>query len=221
MCLRSFAELHAAFWGWTAEQREALLPTRLHPYLAPGGAARTRALNAASISPARRVAPELFTREHAQLCRLAIEKWDGLIDTWYREPLTLIHGDSHLANCFEYPTPEGPRMGLIDFQGLQWCQGIRDVQYHLINSLEPELLAEHEDALIEAYLAELRKRGIALDVVDARDQYRALSFQTLMVAVVTIGLGSLTERDETVRTVLRRSLAAIDRLGFGDWLAGL
>jgi hypothetical protein len=42
-----------------------------------------------------------------------------------------------------------------------------------------------------------------------------------MVAVVSIGLGSLTERADTVRTVLRRSVAAIDRLGFGDWLAGL
>jgi hypothetical protein len=49
----------------------------------------------------------------------------------------------------------------------------------------------------------------------------ARSFQTLMVAVVSIGLGSLTERDDTVRTVLRRSVAAIDRHGFGDWLARL
>jgi hypothetical protein len=42
-----------------------------------------------------------------------------------------------------------------------------------------------------------------------------------MVAVVSIGLGSLTERDETVRTVLRRSVAAIDRLKFGEWLEAL
>ena len=52
-------------------------------------------------------------------------------------------------------------------------------------------------------------------------QYRALSFQTLMVALVSLGLGSMIEREETVRTVLRRSVAAIERLGFGDWLAGL
>ena len=112
-------------------------------------------------------------------------------------------------------------MGMLDFQGLQWCKGIRDVQYHLINSLEPEVLAEHEDELIDCYIAELRRYGIELDGSDAREQYRALSFQTLMVAVVSIGLRSLTERDETIRTVLRRSVAAIDRLGFGDWLAGL
>jgi hypothetical protein len=181
----------------------------------------TRALNSAAISPAHEAAPDLFTQDHMDVCRLAIEKWDALMDAWYSEPLTLIHGDSHLANCFEYPTPEGPRMGMIDFQGLQWCQGIRDVQYHLINSLEPELLADHEDELIAYYLAELGRHGIELDAADARAQYRALSFQTLMVAVVSIGLGSLTERNETVRTVLRRSVAAIDRLGFADWLARL
>jgi hypothetical protein len=221
MCLRTFAELHAAFWGWTGAQREAVLPARLHTYLAPGGSGMTRALNASAIGPAHRAAPDLFARAHAELCGLAMEKWDALMEAWYSEPLTLIHGDSHLANCFEYPTPDGPRMGMIDFQGLQWCKGIRDVQYHLINSLEPEVLAAHEDDLIDFYVAELRRHGVDLDASDAREQYRALSFQTLMVAVVSIGLGSLTERDATVRTILRRSVAAIDRLGFGSWLDGL
>jgi hypothetical protein len=221
MCLRTFAELHSAFWGWTEEQRETVLPARLHTYLAPGGRSMTRALNAAAIAPTRKAAPDLFTPEHEQICRLAIEKWDGLMEAWYSEPLTLIHGDSHLANCFEYSTPDGPRMGMIDFQGLQWCKGIRDVQYHLINSLEPDVLAAHEAELIDFYIAELGRHGIVLDPADAREQYLALSFQTLMVAAVSLGLGSLTERDETVRTILRRSLAAIDRLGFGDWIAGL
>jgi hypothetical protein len=221
LCLATFAELHAAFWGWRPAQREALLPLRLHPFLAPGGRALTRALNAAAIAPAHAAAPDLFAKRHVDLCRLAIEKWDALIEAWYSEPLTLIHGDSHLANCFEYTTPDGPRMGLIDFQGLQWCQGIRDVQYHLINSLEPEVLAEHEGELIDHYLAELGAHGIELAAEDAREQYRALSFQTLMVAVVSIGLGSLTERDETVRSVLRRSVAAIDRLGFREWLEAI
>jgi hypothetical protein len=218
LCLQTFAELHAAFWGWTAEARESVWPGRLHTTLAPGGRERTRALNAAAIEPAHRAAPDLLDRDHADLCRRAVGKWDALVDVWYREPLTLIHGDSHLANCFEYPAPDGPRIGLLDFQGLHWGQGIRDVQYHLIDSLEPALLAEHEDALIDHYLAALGRLGVQLDGTAAREQYCALSFQTLMVAVVSLGLGSLTEREETVRTVLRRSVAAVDRLGFGDWL---
>jgi aminoglycoside/choline kinase family phosphotransferase len=221
MCLRTFAELHAAFWGWTQEQRDHLVPARLHTYLGPGGREMTRALNVAAIAPAHRAAPDVFTKDHASLFRQATEKWDRLIETWYDGPLTLVHGDSHLANCFEYDSPDGPRMGMLDFQGMHWCKGIRDVQYFLINSLEPELLTRHEGELIDTYVAALADRGVALDPEAARDQYRAFSFQTLMVAVTSIGLGSLTERDATVRTVLRRSVAAIDRLGFGDWLEDL
>jgi GTPase SAR1 family protein len=76
------------------------------------------------------------------------------------------------------------------------------------------------DALAKLFSPRKARYGDPLTLVHG-DKYRAFSFQTLMVAVTTIGLGSLTERDATVRTVLRRSVAAIDRLGFGDWLEDL
>lgn len=218
--VQMLAALHAPFWDLAEVAREALLPTRLHPYLAPGGRAKMRALNAAAIDRAQRAAPQTFTREHAALAHAAIAKWDDLMAVWYGRPLTLIHGDSHLGNCFEYATPNGPRMGMLDFQGVQWGRGVRDVQYFLINSLEPELLADHEQDLIELYVAELAAHDITLDPAEARFQYRAFAFQTLMVAVVSLGAAAMTERAETVGTVLRRSVAAIDRLGFGAWLAG-
>lgn len=221
MCLRTFAELHAAFWGWSQDQREALLPARLQVYLAPGGRAKTRALNEAAIEPAHRRAPDLFRAEHVEVCRLAIRKWEALVDAWYDGALTLVHGDSHLANLFEYQTAEGPKMGMIDFQGMHWCKGIRDVQYFLINSLEPDLLAIHEEELIDFYINQLASHGVVLDPEQARYQYRGYSFQTLMVAATSIGLGTLTESDHTVRTLLRRSLAAIERLDLRSWLEAL
>jgi hypothetical protein len=221
LCLSAFAELHAAFHGFQQQRREVLLPVARHPFLPARQRAITRALNAAAIDPTRRAAPDLFPAEIAALCRRAIARWDTLMDFWYREPLTLVHGDSHLANCFEYATPAGPRMGMLDFQAVHWSKGIRDVQYFLIHSLEPELLAEHEDALIDHYLAELARQGVVLDAGEAREQYRAFSFQTLMVGVVSLGLGGLAEREATLRTVLRREVAAIERLRFGDWLDGL
>jgi hypothetical protein len=221
LCLETFARLHAAFWGTRAHEREALLPMRLHAHLAPGARARSRALAQASIGPAHKKAPDIFGAAHVAICKLALEKWDALVDAWYAEPLTLLHGDSHLANCFEYPTADGARMGMLDFQGVHWGQGIRDVQYHLIDSIDPELLAGCELSLVGDYLAALARHGVVLDRDRAWGQYRALSFQTLVVALVSLGLGSLTEREDTVRTVLHRSVAAIERLSFGDWLAGL
>ena len=181
----------------------------------------TRAMNAAAIAPAHRAAPELFTAEHAELCRLAIRKWDAVVAAWYRDPLTLIHGDSHLGNCFEYPTADGLRIGMLDFQGAQWCAGMRDVQYFAINSLEPERLAAHEDELIQHYVGELARYGALLDLETAREQYRAFSFQTLMVGVVPLGMGGMTERPETLMTVLRRGVAAVDRLDLRGWLEAL
>jgi hypothetical protein len=221
LCLETFARLHAAFWHTPAHEREALLPMRLHAHLAPGARARSRAMAQAAIGPAHRKAPDVFRAEHVETCRLALAKWDALVDAWYEEPLTLVHGDSHLANCFQYPSEAGPRIGLLDFQGVHWGQGIRDVQYHLIDSIAPERLAESEDELVDDYLAALAHHGVDLDPDRARAQYRALSFQTLVVAVVSLGLGSMTEREETMRTVLHRSVAAIERLSFGEWLAGL
>jgi Ecdysteroid kinase-like family len=192
---------------------------KLHPYLAPGGREKMRALNASAIDRAHRGAPDVFTRAHAAMAHRAIAKWDVLMAAWYSAPLTPIHGDSHLGNCFEYATPDGPRVDLLDFQGVQWCRGMRDVQYFLVDSLEPDLLAGHESELIDLYVAELAARGVELETTEARAQYRAFSFQTLMVTVVSLGLGSLTEHSETVDAILRRSVAAIDRLGFDDWLA--
>lgn len=220
-CLDTFAALHAGFWNLSASEREALLPRRLHSHLAPGARARSRALAEASIAPSHRKAPDLFRAEHVAICRMAIEKWDALVDFWFAEPLTLIHGDSHLANCFEYPSDAGPKMGLLDFQGLHWGQGIRDVQYHLIDSIDPKRLGACEDALVDHYIDTLSSHFVEIDRDLARSQYRALSFQTLVVALVSLGLGSLTEREETVRTVLHRSVAAIERLGFADWVAAL
>jgi hypothetical protein len=223
LCLDAFAKLHAAFWSTPRSERDALLPLRLHAHLAPGARARSRALAQAAIAPAHRKAPEIFRAEHVALCRRAIAKWDRLVDAWFKEPLTLVHGDSHLANCFAHATAAGPEsaMGLLDFQGVHWGQGVRDVQYHLIDSVEPDTLATCERALVDGYVDTLARHGVDVDRDVAWSQYRALSLQTLVVAMVSLGLGSLTESDATMRTVLRRSVAAMERLSFGDWLAGL
>ena len=87
----------------------------------------------------------------------------------------------------------------------------------MVNSL----LESEEEGLIRGYCAELEQRGVSLSFADAWEQYRAFSYQTLMVGIVPLGLGSLTERDATVRTFTERSARAVERLGFRDWVEGL
>jgi hypothetical protein len=220
-CLTAFAELHAAFNDLDRAEREQLLPHSLHPQLAPRKQAAMQTLNRVAVKRAKNNAPELVTPAIATTYERALERWDALLAYWYAGPLTLAHGDSHLANCFEYATEDGLRVGLLDFQGVHWSKGIRDVAYFLIHSLEPDVLATNEAALVDHYIDEMACRGVELDADRTRDEYRGFSFQALMVGVVAVGLGGFTEREATVRTMLRREVIAVERLDFARWLATL
>ncbi len=234
--LHSFARMHAHFWGWSETEREAILPAQYNTFTSPRWRDITHAMNAAALAPAARAAPALVSESVADTYRLAMQRWDRLLRAWYRGPLTLIHGDSHLGNCFEYPALPGGhldsedrgsqsedalRVGLLDFQAVHWSKGMRDVQYFMINSLESDVLEANEQALIQSYCSALADHGVSLSYDEAWEQYRAFSFQTLLVGVVPLGLGSLTERSETVLTVTRRAAAAVERLDFRRWLEAL
>jgi hypothetical protein len=216
-CLSAFASLHATFHGLSAKERAEILPPELHPFNSPNARALSPVLSRAAIGPCHRKAPDLFPKDAVELYRRALSHYDALLDYWYREPLTLIHGDSHLGNFFV----EGDRMGMLDWQAAQWAKGIRDVQYFLINSLREDVLAVHERALIAHYVAELARHGVILEEDEAWSQYRAYSFQTLMTAVVSLGLGTMTDMDEVLQVILKRSVAAVRRVGFADWLGEL
>lgn len=217
-CLTAFAELHAGMYDLGQARREQLLPLALHPQLAPKKQAAMQTLNRVAVKRARSNAPDDVTQAVANIYERALDQWDALLAYWYLGPLTLVHGDSHLANCFEYATDDGPAVGLLDFQGVHWSKGIRDVAYFLIHSLDPDVLAANEAALIDHYLDAMGARGVHLDPTQTREDYRAFSFQALQVGVVAVGLDGFTERETTVRTMLQREIAAIERLDFGGWL---
>jgi hypothetical protein len=213
-CLSTLARLHAGFTGWNAEERERGLPLDLHPFLSPARKPGIQAINRLAIAPCRRRAPDVFDAELEDIYRRALRHWETIAASWYREPLTLVHGDSHLGNFFE----TGSQMGMIDFQGTHWSKGPRDVAYFLINSIRPEVLAEREQEMVACYADEVTRLGSPLTPDEAWEQYRAFSFQTLMTAVVSLGLGSFTDSDAVMRAMLERSAAAVRRLEFGSWL---
>jgi hypothetical protein len=216
-CLSAFAALHASFHGLSVEERAAILPPELHPFNSPNARVLSPVLSRLAIGPCHRKAPELFPKDMVELYQQAMTKYDALLAYWYREPLSLIHGDSHLGNFFV----TDDRMGMLDWQAVQWAKGMRDVQYFLINSLREDVLAAHERELIEHYVAELERHGVTLPYEEAWEQYRAYSFQTLMTSVVSLGTASMTDMDEVLQTILSRSVAAVRRVRFADWLDAL
>jgi hypothetical protein len=215
-CLRTLAHLHAGFGNLSPRERDRALPLALHPFLSPRLQPFILALNRLAVAPCRQRAPGVFGESEAALYRRTLENWDTLAKTWYREPLTLVHGDSHLGNFFE----TGAEMGMLDFQGAHWGRGVRDVQYFLINSMKPEDLAENERSLVAGYAEEVTRLGLPLSVEDAWHEYRGLSFQALLTAVVSLGLGSFTDSDAVMRAMLERSVAALHRLDYAGWLDG-
>ncbi len=213
-CLSAFASLHAEFHGLDADERASILPPELHPFCSPTARALSPVLGRASTGPCHRKAPDLFPDDMVVLVQRALLNWNALMDYWFSEPLTLIHGDSHLGNFFV----TGDRMGMLDWQAVQWAKGIRDVRCFLIYSLREDVLASNERALIAHYVTELARHGVVLSEDDAWAQYRAYSFQTLLTSVVSLGTGSMTDMDDVLAVVLERSVAAIRRTRFADWL---
>lgn len=217
-CLSAFAELHAHFHDWKPDRREALVPWSTHSFASPRGRALSPALNRAAIKRAAQRAPEVVDGALAATYLRTLDNWDAMLDLWYSGPLTLVHGDSHLGNVFEYDEGAGPRVGLLDFQGVHWAPGIRDIVYFLVNSLDHDHLATVERELVDHYLVELATRGVQLDRDETWRLYRSFAFQVLVVGVVATGLGGFTESDTVVETMLGRQVAAMTRLDYAGLL---
>lgn len=215
-CLDGFAQLHAAHVHLTPAQQENLLPRRLHLFLSKDMGTVSRTLNRMALAPCQRKRPGQIPAAVAQAYGQTLEHWDALLAHWHSGPLSLLHGDSHLGNWFV----DGDAMGMLDWQAAHWGKGVRDVQYFLINSLPVGVLADNEQALLAWYLKRREVYGAPLDAEQAWDDYRSLSFHTLMTIVVSIGFGALNEeQDRLMANILDRAVAASLRVDYPGWLA--
>ena len=214
-CLDTFARLHACHYDLSAAQREALLPLDYHPFLSPTMGVVSRNLSRLALKPCMKKRPGDIPDEVAVAYRSSVRHWDQLLDYWFRGPLSLLHGDSHLGNFFV----SGDDMGMLDWQATHWGKGVRDVQYFLIDSLPADTLAAHERDLVNYYVARRAHYGTPIDAQETWQEYRSFTFHTLMTIVVSIGFGALNEEQDTLMAeILRRSVAAVQRVDYAGWL---
>ncbi|MDE0950323.1 MAG: phosphotransferase [Halioglobus sp.] len=215
-CLDTLARLHACHYGLGLEEREAILPLQYHLFLSPTMGLVSRNLNRLALKPCMKKRPGAIPAVVVQAYQESVQNWDTLIKYWFDGPLSLLHGDSHLGNFFV----SGDEMGMLDWQATHWGKGIRDVQYFLIDSLPVETLAAHERELVDYYVQRRGHYGEAIDPEQTWQEYRSLTFHTLMTIVVSIGFGALNEEQDTLMTeILRRAVAAIQRVDYPGWLA--
>ena len=110
-------------------------------------------------------------------------------------------------------------MGMLDFQAVHWGKGVRDVQYFLIDSLPVDVLARHEQDLVKYYVERRAVHGEPINFDLTWQEYRGFTYHTLMTIVVSIGFGALNEAHGSyMKDVLRRSVAAVDRVDYAGWL---
>ncbi len=214
-CLDAFARLHACHYDLSAAQREAILPLDLHPFLSPQMQLVSRTLNRLALKPCMRQLPGLIPPSVVQAYKKTQQHWEVLLDYWFSGPLSLLHGDSHLGNFFV----SGDEMGMLDWQAVHWGKGIRDVQYFLIDSLPADVLAANERELVDYYVQRRGHYGTAVDAEQTWQEYRSLSYHTLMTIIVSIGFGALNEeQDALMEELLKRAVAAVERLDYAGWL---
>jgi hypothetical protein len=215
MCLDAFARLHSAHYGLSMQERDRILPLRYHLFLSPGMRPVSRTLNRLALDPCMKKHPGVIPPSLAQAYRLTIEHWDALLAHWFSGPLSLLHGDSHLGNFFV----SGDEMGMLDWQAAHWGKGIRDVHYFMTDSLPAATLAANERELVDYYVQRRAHHGAAIDFEQTWQDYRSVSFQSLMTIIVSIGFGALNEaQDALMLEVLKRNVASSQRLDYSGWL---
>jgi aminoglycoside phosphotransferase (APT) family kinase protein len=96
----------------------------------------------------------------APLGRTVEQMWE---DLWKaqaildRGPQTLLHGDTHIGNCYLLPGEKG---GLLDWQLMVRGCWAQDLTYLMVTGLGAAARRKHEREIIELYLAELGSHGV-------------------------------------------------------------
>ena len=129
---------------------------------------------------------------------------------WAAGPLTMIHGDSHVGNAYFV----GREAGFFDWQVTQWHQGVRDLAYFLVLSVDIELRRLHERELFERYCERLIEGGARRSDIDSDwlfERYRSFSLYAYMGASVTATMSEL-QPEALARLGLRRAATAVDDL---------
>jgi hypothetical protein len=203
----ALARLHASFWE---PPRLAIrFPWLRSPDRNPN-AAIERFLCASAHRPTlarfSHLLPESLRRDAHQIHkkRKALERY------WVDGPLTLIHGDPHLGNLYFVDAEPG----FFDWQVLQRHQGIRDVSYFSVLSLDTEVRRAHERELVHVYQETLRDGGVPhhdLDRDKAWEHYRSFSLYAYLGTSVTTSMSDLQPR-HIAELGLKRAAIAVDDL---------
>ena len=207
LAVDQLAALHAGWWNDPA--LESVLRLCDSPY--------PEAVSAAFVGawePVQEVCAGLVTPTVKALGDRFAELIPGLMARLSEPPWTLSHGDYRLDNMFFSDDPGRPLV-VIDWQLYDRSRGPRDLSYLLSQSMEPELRAASERALVERYVAGLEAGGVTgYDVEQAWADYRLATLFNLVYPVIAGGALTLANERaiELIRVLFGRFVSAFEHL---------
>ncbi len=154
--ITNLAVLHAAYWQSPRFEKDLCwLPTTTKGGMYP-------VFDAIGLDIIRdQVAKNKFKQDLlAPLNRSVDALWAGLWKSQeiiYQQPLTLLHGDTHIGNTYIHPDGTA---GLLDWQLMvkgPWCH---DITYMMITGLDVETRRSHEKDLLNLYRETLLEKGV-------------------------------------------------------------
>ena len=154
------------------------------------------------------------------------ERFGTHLASWARRrtsgPFTLVHGDLRLDNVLFDPTPGAPRpVVVVDWQTVAIGIGTDDLAYFLGASLDPDVRATVEEALVRRYhdgLLDLDVTGYSWE--DCWADYRRFSLSGLQMAVIASMIVRGDERgDAMFLAMAERHTAQALALGADEFLS--
>ncbi|MDX1872860.1 aminoglycoside phosphotransferase family protein [Mycolicibacterium sp. 120266] len=128
------------------------------------------------------------------------------------ERFALLHGDYRLDNMLF--DPDHTAVTIVDWQTLGSGLPARDLAYFAATSLDPDVRAQAEAQLVDAYHAELVTLGVGgYDRDTCWRDYRLGMLQAPLIIAFGTAFAAATDRgDEMMLTMAKRSCAAIREL---------
>ncbi|HET8707592.1 MAG TPA: phosphotransferase, partial [Pseudomonadales bacterium] len=134
---------------------------------------------------------------------------------WDTLPATLLHGDTHLGNTFSYP--DG-RAGFFDWQVIYRGNGLRDVAYFVLLSLDNDTRKQYERELIEHYFDQLEARGVSLNRELSWLHYCLFSLDALDANIKTQTRGGYGHANSAQQRAYRAIVGGMQDNGVADLL---
>lgn len=140
----------------------------------------------------------------------------GLVAPWLLaeyDRFALLHGDYRLDNMLF--DPDRTRVSVVDWQTLGVGLPARDLAYFTATSLNPQLRASLEEALVADYHRALTACGVTgYDRETCWRDYRLGVLQAPLISALGFAFAAATERgDDMVLAMLTRGCRAIRELG--------